>query len=60
MIKNVLEISHSGIHRPCVASSGLWLGLCKLENEILKTAKNGQKWPKMIIFRPKNVIFERF
>ena len=38
----------------------LWLGLCKLEIEILKEAKNGQKWPKMIIIRPKNVIFGCF
>ena len=39
---------------------GTYLGCCKLENEILKEAKNREKWPKMIISRPKNVIFERF
>ena len=33
---------------------------CKLENEILKEAKNVEKWPKMIILRPKNVNFPRF
>ena len=37
----------------------VWLR-CKLENEILKEAKNLEKWPKMITLRPKNVIFERF
>ena len=36
------------------------LGLCKLENEILKEAKNARKLLKNHIFRPKNVIFERF
>ena len=34
-----------------------WLGLCKLENEILK---NDEKSLKNHIFRPKNVILERF
>ena len=32
------------------------VGLCKLENEILKEAKN----PEKSHFRPKNVILERF
>ena len=32
------------------------LGLCKLENEILKPAKNAENH----FFRPRNVIFERF
>ena len=32
------------------------LELCKLENEILKVAKNAQNHS----FRPKNVIFEQF
>ena len=31
-----------------------------MENEILKEAKNLEKLPKMVILRPKNVIFERF
>ena len=33
-----------------------YLGLCKLENEILKEAKKAEN----NIFRSKNVIFERF
>ena len=37
-----------------------YLGMCKLENLILKEAKNAQKLLKNHIFRPKNVIFERF
>ena len=41
----------------CIVSQ---LRCCKLKNEILKKAKNVEKWPKMIILRPKNVIFERF
>ena len=36
------------------------LGCCKLENEILKEAENLEKWPKIMILRPKNVIDERF
>ena len=38
----------------------VWLGCCKLENKILKEAKNLNKSPKMIILTPKNVIFDRF
>ena len=35
----------------------LYIGCCKLENEILKKAKKPEKRPKMIILRPN---FERF
>ena len=38
----------------------IWVGCCKLETEILKEAKQFEKWPKMIILRHKNVILERF
>ena len=33
--------------------------MATLENEILKEDKNLEKWPKMNILRPKNVIYER-
>ena len=48
------------MHRSDSKCFNLWLGCCKLENEILKKAENLEKWPKIIILRPKNVIFERF
>ena len=43
-----------------ILASHSYVGSCKLENEILKEAKNRKKLPKMILLRPENVIFERF
>ena len=42
------------------SSIPLYQGLCKLENEILREAKKPEKSLKNHIFRPKNVIFDRF